>query len=322
MSSGRLAPHEPDELVDGQRVRLAVGEQELAARAAVRRGLEIGPRRLRRLVGRRRLHARAHVDRRGGRAGARSRTRSPPCRSSRRAGAAATRGRRAPRSRPPAGSRRRRPHAQRVEVVGDRRLVAVLGEDSGSRSASAVASGPAGAAGPPKYRWAMSASTCASSRWTASSVPASAPSGSAVRGAEVEVGHQPADAQDGRRAAVAGVGGGQRVRAAPRPRTPPSPGSRARRAGSARPGRRSAARAPRAGRPGSRRPPAAARAPGRRGRAPRPLAAGGSATRSIRRTMSPASIAAPACRNAWASSRSIVRLVTPQNIPQRSRTYA
>ena len=76
-----------------------------------------------------------------------------------------------------------------------------------------------------------------------------------------------------------------------------------------------AAPAPRGGTPGSRRPPAAARAPGRRagGGRRRSRAARGSATRSIRSTMSAASIRAPASRNAYASSRSIVRPVTPQN---------
>jgi hypothetical protein len=47
---------------------------------------------------------------------------------------------------------------------------------------------------------------------------------------------------------------------------------------------------------------------------------GGSATRSMRRTMSPDSMRPPADRKAEASSRSIVREVSPQNSAQRSLT--
>ena len=82
-----------------------------------------------------------------------------------------------------------------------------------------------------------------------------------------------------------------------------------------------AARAPRGGRPGSRRRPAAAPAPGR---APTCSSAsetsGGSATRSMRRTMSADSMRPPAARKAEASSRSIVREVSPQKSAQRSLT--
>jgi len=46
----------------------------------------------------------------------------------------------------------------------------------------------------------------------------------------------------------------------------------------------------------------------------------GSATRSMRSTMSADSMRPPACRNAEASSRSIVRFVRPQNSALRSRT--
>ena len=47
---------------------------------------------------------------------------------------------------------------------------------------------------------------------------------------------------------------------------------------------------------------------------------GGSATRSIRRTIAAASMRPPASRNAWASSRCIVEAESPQNSADRSFT--
>ena len=224
----------------------------------------------------------------------------------------------------PLRRRRRRLHAQGVEVVGDRPRRSGTRSGSGSRSSSGAheAAGrrrrapkvPLGDVGIDLRQLALD---------DAERVGQRPPSPSTARARKSRSAISRPTPQDGRRAAIARRRPRSAPRAAPRPRRRPSPGSRARRAGSARPGRRSAAPGPRAGRPGSRRPPAAAPAPGRRARGPRRRPPpGGSATRSIRSTMSPDSIAAPACRNACASSRSIVRLVTPQNRPQRSRTYA
>jgi hypothetical protein len=71
--------------------------------------------------------------------------------------------------------RRRRLDAQRVEVVGDRPVVAVLGQVADGevhQAVSRVARRGIGGAAPPKYRWAISTSTCASSCCTLSSVAA------------------------------------------------------------------------------------------------------------------------------------------------------
>ena len=160
--------------------------------------------------------------------------------------------------------------AQRVQVVGDRAAVAVLGQVADGE-VHACTGRAAGCAGLPKYRWAMSRSTRASSCWTSPSVSRDRRVGHRRAGAEVEVGHQPREPQDGRRAAVGRVGRGQRGvqrldREGHRVRVVALEQQEAR----DRP-RVRAARAPSAGRPESRRRPAAAPAPGRRaGGCPRP----------------------------------------------------
>ena len=221
------------------------------------------------------------------------------------------------------GGHRRGLHAQRVEVVRDRGLVAVLGQVADREVHTET-----GARDGLQRDRQSSAGRCrnrrrASSNWTSSSMSPRPPSISAERARKSRSATIRLEPQHRRRVAVGRVGGGQRVvqrldRERHRVRVVALEQQEARdRAGV---GRR---RAPSGGRPGSRRRPAAAPAPGRRAGAPRRLSPpSGSATRSIRRTMSADSIAAPACRNACASSRSIVRPVTPQNWPQRSRTYA
>ena len=112
----------------------------------------------------------------------------------------------------PLRRRRRGRHAQRVEVVRHRRLVAVLGEEadgevhSGGGEAGGGRRGraskvPLGDVDIDLRELALNGAERAGERPVA------------LRRArpQVEVGHQAADAQHGRRAAVAGVGGGQRV---------------------------------------------------------------------------------------------------------------
>ena len=219
---------------------------------------------------------------------------------------------RAPPGRRARGSRRqrcvdgrRRAHPQRVEVVGDRRRRSGTRSGSGSRSScGAVSRSRRGAAAPREV--ALGDVGVDERELVLDALAELAPGRGVVRPRAARNSRSAASRlsrSTGSRAARARVGGGQRVvqrvdRGGDRVRVVALEEQEARDRAA-----RSAAPAPRAGRPGSRRPPAAARAPGRRARGRRPRRAGGSATRSIRSTMSAASIAAPASQERAAPRR-------------------
>ena len=183
--------------------------------------------------------------------------------------------------------RRRRAHAQRVEVVGDRPVVGVAREvadrevhrrgvrrrwSCGARWRRRRSSARRG-----RGRRARAPAATVSQVW-----PISASSGERTA-LEVQVGGHAAQAQHRLGVARARVGGLERVvQRVDAGRDAVGVGALEQQEARDR-ARVRRRRAPRAGRPGSRRPPAAARAPGR---SPAASSPGGNATRRIRSTMS------------------------------------
>ena len=134
------------------------------------------------------------------------------------------------------GRRGRRPHAQRVEVVGDRPVVAVLGQVADARSSSRRRPARRAARAGEVALGDVARRPRPAPPGPRSSVACSVAAVGLRAAAELEVGAQALQAQH--RLGVARVarrrGRARRARRRPRPR--PSRGRRARRAGSARPG--------------------------------------------------------------------------------------